>query len=74
MHDVNTDDHSLPAHDIQRTNAMNDYELQVWDGYSHHKRSFSADSYDDAVWKSGIAGHPVGWISLIVQLPIHPHE
>ncbi len=47
---------------------MKEFELQVWDGFSHHNRRFMAEDYNQAVRMSGISAHPPGWISLVVQL------
>jgi hypothetical protein len=44
---------------------MKEYEVQIFDGFSNRKHTITAENYDQAVWKSGIAGHPPGWISSV---------
>jgi len=44
---------------------MNEYEVQVFDGFSNRKHTITAENYDQAVWKSGISSHPPGWISSV---------
>lgn len=51
---------------------MKEYEIAIFDGFSNRKRRIMAESYDDAYWQSGIAGHPPGYISsvtLVSELP-----